>query len=163
LILHDVAYETLRADLVDNEYEVNSLARVLVELGYQVSQMAFDPHESEMMAARIRVGSQCLFLIWWKRSPVRPAGSSGLQFPAAAGHSVYWSRSWSMQTTVNKLATKRMLVGSGLPTPAWLEAMVPVLGIPDLATLSSRFSRMVRSQSSAVRWLVASMQLSCGL
>ncbi len=123
LILHDVAYETLRADLVDNEYEVNSLARVLVELGYQVSQMAFDPHESEMMAARIR-GWQPVLVF----NLVETVAGSGqlahlaCSFLQLLGIPFTGADAWSMQTTVNKLATKRMLVGSGLPTPAWLEA-----------------------------------------
>ena len=123
LILHDVACETRREDLVDNQQEVTSLDQALVSLGYRVRSMAFDPQVTEFLAAQIRIWQPALAF-----NLVETVAGSGqlahlaCSFLQLLGIPFTGADAWSMQTTVHKLATKRMLAGAGLPTPAWLEA-----------------------------------------
>ncbi|NCA99755.1 MAG: KamA family radical SAM protein [Clostridia bacterium] len=122
LILHDGYYDTQLEDLIDNRTEVKTLAETLANLGCLVDQMAFDPHEAHALADRIKSWQPALIF-----NLVETIDGSGqlahlaCSFLQLLGIPYTGSDAWSMQTTVNKLVTKRILAGARLPTPAWLE------------------------------------------
>lgn len=123
LILHDAFDGKTREDLVDNRLEVEALTGSLKQLGFQVSSRPFDPHQVQELLDWIRQLKPALVF-----NLVEVVEGSGAKAHLScecldlAGVPYTGADAWSMQTTVDKVLTKTLLAGAGLPTPEWVEA-----------------------------------------
>lgn len=132
LILHDAFDGETREDLVDNRLEVEALTDSLMQLGFQVANRSFNPQQAPELLHWIRQLNPILVF-----NLVEVVEGSGVkahqacEFLNLTGVPYTGADAWSMKTTVDKVLSKTMLAGAGLPTPEWVEASGAGVFLPD--------------------------------
>jgi D-alanine-D-alanine ligase len=168
LILHSDVPPDAPPDDQDTLLQAMAIESTLVELGHESARAVFTPDPSALDAL---IARECPDLVFnlvevvWRRglyAPLAPQMLSqmGVPFTGATGSAI--------AICGDKVLSKRLLKGAGLPTPAWSEpphwpnietgrwivksiSEDASLGLDDGAVVSGRQAVVARAQSSAAR------------